>query len=174
MQQWILGDGARRPARPRPGAEELQPAAARPQRPRGPDGQRHRAATSSPAAPPACPRPRASPTCAPSSTCAASPARRAPGPTTASTCALPLYHATGGLCAHGRGAAERRLGGAAQRKFSASHFWDEVGRRGLHHVRLHRRALPLPGQPAAAAEDERAHKMRLAFGNGLRPDVWPS
>jgi fatty-acyl-CoA synthase len=31
--------------------------------------------------------------------------------------------------------------------------------------------VPLSGQ-LPRGEDERAHKLRLAFGNGLRPDVW--
>ena len=44
-----------------------------------------RRSTSSPAARRACPRPRASPTCAPSSTCAVSPAPRTPSQTTVST-----------------------------------------------------------------------------------------
>jgi fatty-acyl-CoA synthase len=83
---------------------------------------------------------------------------------------LPLYHATGGLCAMG---AALLNGGSVllRKKFSATHFWSDVRRRELHDVRLYRRAVPLSGQPAG--EDEhRNHKIRLIFGNGLRPDVW--
>ena len=71
-------------------------------------------------------------------------------------CVLPLYHATGGLC--GVGAALLNGGTLVlRRKFSATHFWDDVADTWLHHVRLYRRTLPLSGQPAAAAERARAH-----------------
>ena len=106
--------GARRPARPDPGAEELQPAAPRPRRAAtASTRQRHRALHlhlrhHRPAQGRAITHMRAQLYM-----------RGFAGATGAKPddriyVTLPLYHATGGLCAHGRGAAERRLGGAAQ------------------------------------------------------------
>lgn len=83
---------------------------------------------------------------------------------------LPLYHATGGLCAMGAAL----LNGAAvvlRRKFSASHFWQEVAAEGctmfVYIGELCRYLVNHPPEP-----QERAHRVRLAFGNGLRPDIW--
>jgi fatty-acyl-CoA synthase len=86
--------------------------------------------------------------------------------------ALPLYHATGGLCALG---AALLNGGSVvlKRKFSASHFWPEVAAEGctmfVYIGELCRYLVnhePVP--------EETRHKVRLAFGNGLRPDIWPT
>jgi fatty-acyl-CoA synthase len=84
---------------------------------------------------------------------------------------LPLYHATGGLCA--LGAAFLNGGSVVLRKrFSASHFWTEVREEGCTmFVYIGELCRYLVNQPPA--EDETAHKIRLAFGNGLRPDIWP-
>jgi len=85
--------------------------------------------------------------------------------------ALPLYHATGGLCALG---AAFLNGGSVvlRRRFSASHFWGEVAQEGCTmFVYIGELCRYLVNQPPA--EDERRHKIRLAFGNGLRPDIWP-
>ena len=85
---------------------------------------------------------------------------------------LPLYHATGGLC--GMGAA--LLNGACvvlRPKFSASQFWEEIRREGCtQFVYIGELCRYLANQPPHP--DERAHGLRLAFGNGLRPDVWTS
>lgn len=85
-------------------------------------------------------------------------------------CALPLYHATGGLC--GVGAA--LLSGAAlllQKRFSASRFWTDVAEGGatifVYIGELCRFLVNAPESP-----DEHRHQLRLAFGNGLRRDVW--
>jgi len=83
---------------------------------------------------------------------------------------LPLYHATGGMCAIGAGV----LSGASaviKRKFSASQFWPDI----VEHQctvfayigELCRYLVNQTPQPAEAR-----HRIRLAFGNGLRPDVW--
>jgi len=83
---------------------------------------------------------------------------------------LPLYHATGGLCAMG---AALLTGGCVvlRRRFSASQFWpDIVAQRCTLFAyigELCRYLINLPTQP-----DEARHRLRLAFGNGLRPDVW--
>ena len=84
---------------------------------------------------------------------------------------LPLYHATGGLC--GLGAALLNGGSVVlRRKFSASHFWKDVAGEGctmfVYIGELCRYLVNHDEDP-----DETRHKLRLAFGNGLRPDVWP-
>ena len=84
---------------------------------------------------------------------------------------LPLYHATGGLCATGAAL----LNGAAvilRRSFSASHFWDEVrDEQATLFVYIGELCRYLTNRPASPAET--SHKIRLAFGNGLSRDVWP-
>jgi fatty-acyl-CoA synthase len=83
---------------------------------------------------------------------------------------LPLYHATGGLCAVGAGLL---TGGSLvlRRRFSASAFWDDIVQEGctmfVYIGELGRYLVNQPEHPL-----ERDHKLRLAFGNGLRPDVW--
>ena len=85
-------------------------------------------------------------------------------------CPLPLYHATGGLCGVG---AALLSGGVLllTRKFSASRFWTEVAEGGatifVYIGELCRFLVNAPEHP-----DEHRHKLRLAFGNGLRRDVW--
>jgi fatty-acyl-CoA synthase len=83
---------------------------------------------------------------------------------------LPLYHATGGLC--GMGAALLNGGSVVLRPhFSASHFWSDVNAEGctmfVYIGELCRYLINQPEQP-----NEKAHKLRLAFGNGLRPEIW--
>jgi fatty-acyl-CoA synthase len=84
---------------------------------------------------------------------------------------LPLYHSTGGLV----GIGPAFLNGGRlilRRKFSASSFWKDVNASGatvfVYIGELCRYLVNSPEQ-----EGERSHKLRLAFGNGLRPDVWP-
>jgi fatty-acyl-CoA synthase len=83
---------------------------------------------------------------------------------------LPLYHATGGLCATGAAL----LNGASvalRGTFSASHFWDEVRAEGATmFAYIGELCRYLVNHPPAA--NERGHKLRLAFGNGLSRDVW--
>jgi fatty-acyl-CoA synthase len=83
---------------------------------------------------------------------------------------LPLYHATGGLCAMGAAL----LNGASvvlRTKFSASHFWSDVHTEGCtlfaYIGELCRYLINQPAHP-----EETRHRLRLAFGNGLRPEVW--
>ncbi|NBB16132.1 long-chain-acyl-CoA synthetase [Caulobacter sp. SLTY] len=83
---------------------------------------------------------------------------------------LPLYHATGGMCAMG---AALLTGGSIvlKRKFSATHFWSDIAAEGctmfVYIGELCRYLVNAPPHP-----EERSHKLRLAFGNGLRGDVW--
>ncbi len=83
---------------------------------------------------------------------------------------LPLYHGTGGIC----GVGQALLTGASlilRRKFSASAFWDEAVEEGatafVYIGELCRYLMNSPESP-----NERAHKIRTGFGNGLRPEVW--
>ncbi len=85
---------------------------------------------------------------------------------------LPLYHATGGLCALG---AALLNGGSVvlRRKFSATHFWKEIVAEGCTmFVYIGELCRYLVNHEFD--EDETRHKVRMAFGNGLRPDVWPT
>jgi fatty-acyl-CoA synthase len=83
---------------------------------------------------------------------------------------LPLYHATGGLCA--MGAALLNGGSVLVRdKFSASHYWsDVVGEGCTMAVYIGELCRYLVNQPER--DEETRHKLRLVFGNGLRPEVW--
>jgi fatty-acyl-CoA synthase len=83
---------------------------------------------------------------------------------------LPLYHAVGGLCAMG---AALLNGGSVNLRagFSASHFWSDVAEgQATMFVYIGELCRYLVNQPPSPAE--RAHHLRLAFGNGLGRDVW--
>lgn len=84
---------------------------------------------------------------------------------------LPLYHSTGGLV--GVGPALLNGGRLILRKrFSAKNFWPDVRSSGatmfVYIGELCRYLVNCP-----PGEFDQAHKLKLAFGNGLRPDVWP-
>ncbi len=84
---------------------------------------------------------------------------------------LPMYHTAGGLVATGALLVE---GGSVviREKFSAREFWDDIVRWDCtlfqYIGELCRYLVNSPPHPK-----ERAHQLRLACGNGLRPDVWP-
>jgi fatty-acyl-CoA synthase len=84
---------------------------------------------------------------------------------------LPLYHTAGGVVATG---ALLVNGGSVviRDKFSAREFWDDIARWDCtcfqYIGELCRYLLNSPPNP-----NERKHHLRLACGNGLRPDVWP-
>lgn len=84
---------------------------------------------------------------------------------------LPLYHTSGGVLATG----SLLLSGGSvviRDRFSVSEFWDDVVRWDctlLQYIgEFCRYLVNSPPHPK-----EREHKLRLACGNGLRPDVWP-
>jgi fatty-acyl-CoA synthase len=83
---------------------------------------------------------------------------------------LPMYHTAGGLVATG---ALLVRGGAVvlREKFSAREFWDDVTRWDCtlfqYIGELCRYLVNSPPHPK-----ERAHRLRLACGNGMRADVW--
>ncbi len=83
---------------------------------------------------------------------------------------LPLYHTVGGVIAIGAGLA---AGGSVYiaEKFSARQFWDDVvdNRCTLFQYigELCRYLTVAPPHPK-----EGSHQLRVACGNGMRPDVW--
>jgi fatty-acyl-CoA synthase len=92
------------------------------------------------------------------------------GPKDTLYCCLPLYHnnaLTVSLATVLAGGATLALG----RTFSASRFWDEVAAAEAtafcYIGELCRYLLNQPERPA-----DRAHQVRLAIGNGLRPEIW--
>jgi fatty-acyl-CoA synthase len=83
---------------------------------------------------------------------------------------LPLYHSVGGVVAPG----SVLVGGGSvviREKFSASRFWPDVVETGctlFQYIGELCRYLTL----AAPHPLERAHRLRMCTGNGLRPDIW--
>jgi len=84
---------------------------------------------------------------------------------------LPMYHTAGGLVATG---SILVAGGSVviREKFSAHEFWDDIARWDCtifqYIGEFCRYLLNSPPHPK-----ETEHRLRLACGNGLRPDVWP-
>jgi fatty-acyl-CoA synthase len=83
---------------------------------------------------------------------------------------LPMYHTAGGVVATG---ALLHHGGSVvvREKFSAREFWDDIVRHECTMFQyigeLCRYLANSPPSP-----NEARHKLRLACGNGLRPDLW--
>jgi len=83
---------------------------------------------------------------------------------------LPMYHSVGGVLAPG---AILAAGGslAIAEKFSAGRFWSDVVRFDCTLIQyIGELCRYLANAPASTAET--AHRVRIATGNGLRPDVW--
>ena len=85
---------------------------------------------------------------------------------------LPLYHSVGGVVATGA----TLVGGGAveiRTRFSASDFWRDIRENRCTMFQyigeLCRYLVNSPEQP-----DDATHSLRLACGNGLRPEVWES
>lgn len=83
---------------------------------------------------------------------------------------LPLYHTAGGICALGPALLN---GGAVilKRRFSVTEFWEDCAR---HRATLFQYIGEICRYllDAPAHSMERAHTLRAALGNGLRPDIW--
>jgi fatty-acyl-CoA synthase len=83
---------------------------------------------------------------------------------------LPMYHTNGGLIAIG---VALSIGGSCyiRERFSASEFWTDTIQHGctlfIYVGELCRYLLNAPPSPW-----DRAHKIRLCLGNGLRPDIF--
>jgi len=84
---------------------------------------------------------------------------------------LPLYHSAGGIAALGPALL---AGGSVviRSRFSAGEFWDDCKRYRptlFQYIgELCRYLLNTPPHPL-----ERDHSLRVAIGNGLRPEIWP-
>ncbi len=83
---------------------------------------------------------------------------------------LPMYHTSGGVL--GPGAALTAGASVVLReRFSSSTFWDDVAKHEctafIYIGELCRYLLNSPPHPREAK-----HKLRVACGNGLRPDIW--
>jgi len=85
-------------------------------------------------------------------------------------CVLPLYHTAGGMLGVGGSWAS----GATlvlRKKFSARNFWRDCTFHGCTVVQYIGELLRyLVNQPVG--DYDKAHSIRVATGNGLRPDVW--
>jgi fatty-acyl-CoA synthase len=83
---------------------------------------------------------------------------------------LPMYHTVGGLCAIGSLLVK---GGSVvlRERFSAREFWDDIVRNECTMMQyigeLCRYLINSPPNPS-----ETKHRLRIACGNGLRPDIW--
>jgi fatty-acyl-CoA synthase len=83
---------------------------------------------------------------------------------------LPMYHTAGGLCAIGSLLVS---GGSVyiRERFSVREFWDDIVNNDCTMMQyigeLCRYLVNAPPNP-----NETKHKLRLACGNGLRPDIW--
>jgi len=83
---------------------------------------------------------------------------------------LPMYHTAGGLVATG---AVLVNGGAVviRERFSAREFWDDITRNDCTLLQyIGELCRYLVNSPPGI--NETRHKLRLACGNGLRPDIW--
>ena len=83
---------------------------------------------------------------------------------------LPLYHTNAMLLGWGSALA-MGAGIALRRKFSTSAFWSDISRyRATSFVYIGELCRYLLNSPPDIAE--RDHRLRVAVGNGLRPDIW--
>ena len=83
---------------------------------------------------------------------------------------MPFYHGTGGVSALVQLSAGTAV--AIGRKFSLRQFWKDVrDSEATAFVYVGETARYLLSAPPSA--DDKNHKVRLAYGNGMRPDVWP-
>ncbi|KAJ6187265.1 hypothetical protein N7519_002173 [Penicillium mononematosum] len=84
-------------------------------------------------------------------------------------CAMPMYHGTGGLSLMFALCTGVRI--AIGRKFSVRNFWRDVRDSDSTYIvyvgEAARYLLAAPPSP-----DDRNHRVRCMYGNGLRPDVW--
>lgn len=83
---------------------------------------------------------------------------------------LPLHHTAGGVLGGGQALV---LGSTVvlRKKFSASNYWKDIAKHGCTAAQyigeICRYLLAVPPSPS-----DRAHKVRVIMGNGLRPQIW--
>jgi len=84
--------------------------------------------------------------------------------------ALPMYHTAGAAVCFGNVLTEG-LSLVARRKFSAKHFWKDCT---AHSVTCAQYIGEIARYLYATPEcpEEKSHKVRMMFGNGLRPQIW--
>jgi acyl-CoA synthetase (AMP-forming)/AMP-acid ligase II len=90
---------------------------------------------------------------------------------------MPLYHSTAMLMGFSH---TLSVGAtfAMSRKFSTSAFWDDVRKHNANIIQYvgetcrYLLSAPTRTDPATGENLDRKHSVRVAFGNGLRPDVW--
>lgn len=84
---------------------------------------------------------------------------------------LPLYHTAGGMVGSGN-VLLMGVTMALRKKFSASNFWPDCIKYNATMAQyigeLCRYLLSVPVKPT-----DTQHKVRMMFGNGLRPQIWP-
>ena len=90
---------------------------------------------------------------------------------------MPLYHSTAMLLGFTH-TLSRGATFAMSRKFSTSHFWDDVRKHDASIIQYvgetcrYLLSAPVRLDPVTGENLDRKHNVRVAFGNGLRPDVW--
>ncbi|KEF63076.1 uncharacterized protein A1O9_01052 [Exophiala aquamarina CBS 119918] len=85
--------------------------------------------------------------------------------------AMPLYHGSAfQLCFHTCLSRPATL--VIGRKFSVSNFWNEVAASEATAIQYVGETLRYLMAAPPHPDDRTRHKVRIAFGNGLRPDVW--
>lgn len=83
---------------------------------------------------------------------------------------LPLYHSAGNIMGMGQ-CLLFGLTVVVKRKFSASRFWDDCAKFNCTVIQyIGEICRYLLAQPVGSSEA--CHRVRVAFGNGLRPSVW--
>ncbi|KAK3367520.1 hypothetical protein B0H63DRAFT_442167 [Podospora didyma] len=91
--------------------------------------------------------------------------------------AMPLYHSTAMLLGFAH-ALEAGATYAMSRKFSTSHFWEDVRKHDANIIQYvgetcrYLLSVPPGVDPVTGENLDRKHNVRVALGNGLRPDVW--
>ncbi len=82
---------------------------------------------------------------------------------------MPLYHGTGAISS--MGAIMGGLGVAIGRRFSVTNFWKDVhDSQSTFFIYVGETARYLLNAPPGPYDKD--HKVRCAYGNGMRPDVW--
>jgi acyl-CoA synthetase (AMP-forming)/AMP-acid ligase II len=90
---------------------------------------------------------------------------------------MPLYHSSAAVLGF-LSSLEAGITFAIGKKFSASQFWDDVRMHDATMIQYvgetcrYLLAAPPTMNPVTGENLDKKHRVRLAFGNGLRPDVW--